>query len=252
LNEGTTQHDDLGTYLAGRLDPEERRRFERHLAECPQCRQEAEELGRVTSMLERRAPAYEVPAGLEARTIEAVRAAAPTEPRRAPDARPRGRRALAPRLAGAVAVAAGLALAVFAGIEIAEDDDEGARGVLEVSGVMRAPGAGDQTGEAAVRMLGIGREIAFRSDELKILPTGEFYELWFVAPSDRPGRPNRISAGTFHPDENGRSDVDFTAAVDPAKFPVLEITAEPGDGNPARTGPVVLRLDASKQVGADR
>jgi len=31
------------------------------------------------------------------------------------------------------------------------------------------------------------------------------------------------------------------AAVDPAKFPELSVTAEPGDGNPERTGPEVLR-----------
>jgi len=53
--------------------------------------------------------------------------------------------------------------------------------------------------------------------------------------------PNRISAGTFHPDEQGNSSVRLHAAVDPAKFPELSVTAEPGDGNPERAGPEVLR-----------
>ena len=35
--------------------------------------------------------------------------------------------------------------------------------------------------------------------------------------------------------------VTFAAAVDPAKYPVLSVTAEPGDGNPEPTGPEVLR-----------
>lgn len=51
----------------------------------------------------------------------------------------------------------------------------------------------------------------------------------------------RISAGTFHPDENGRSRVRLAAAVDPAKYGRLAVTAEPGDGNPAPNGPDVLR-----------
>ena len=54
-----------------------------------------------------------------------------------------------------------------------------------------------------------------------------------MGPGDGPGQRNRISAGTFHPDEQGRTDVDLTAAVDPTKYPELSITAEPGDGDPA-------------------
>ena len=35
--------------------------------------------------------------------------------------------------------------------------------------------------------------------------------------------------------------VSLTAAVDPAKYPVLAITAEAGDGNPAPSATEVLR-----------
>jgi len=90
-------------------------------------------------------------------------------------------------------------------------------------------------------MVGIGRIVTFRSDDLPILPKGEYYEVWFVGPGDRPGRPNRISAGTFHPDEQGRSEVELTAAVDPTKYPELSVTAEPADGDPSPNGPEVLR-----------
>jgi len=34
---------------------------------------------------------------------------------------------------------------------------------------------------------------------------------------------------------------DAAAAVDPAKYRVLSVTAEPGDGDPRPTGPEVLR-----------
>ena len=92
-----------------------------------------------------------------------------------------------------------------------------------------------------MRKTGIGRVIRLRTDELPILPEGEYYELWFIGPGDSPAAPNRISAGTFHPDEDGRSDVTFAAAVDPFLFRVLSVTAEPGDGDPRPTGPEVLR-----------
>ena len=103
------------------------------------------------------------------------------------------------------------------------------------------PPAARERATVVVEKTGIGREISFRSDDLPILPQGEYYELWFVGSGDTRRRPNRISAGTFHPDEQGRSVVELTAAVDPLLYPILSVTAEPADGNPERTGPEVLR-----------
>jgi hypothetical protein len=259
----TDIHADLGAYLLGSLTPRERARFEAHLAACGRCRDEARELsGTVEALpLALEVSDVEIPDDLEAGIVEAVRrdaaaredgvgskqAELPREPSRRER---RGWRAwLAPRrLATAGAAAAVIAVAVVAGTRIAGEDAvaPGRPGTLEVAGTMVAPGAGAETGEVRVRMAGIGRLISFRSDELPILPTGEYYELWFVGPGDSPETPNRISAGTFHPNERGRSRVEFTAAVDPAKYPILSVTAEPGDGNPAATGPEVLRLNSRR------
>ena len=178
----------------------------------------------------REAPTIEeLPPALEARTLLAVRAAAGPLPRAE---RPRPRRQWL-RVLAPVAVAAAVLLAVVLR----------PAGELEVEGTLAAtralPGA---TGDVEVRLLDIGREIEFRSDSLPILPKGAYYELWFVGPGDSRRAPNRISAGTFHPDEDGRSHVTFTAAVDPAKYPVIAVSREPGDGDPRRTGPDVLRL----------
>lgn len=116
------------------------------------------------------------------------------------------------------------------------------RGTVEFDGTMIAPD-GAVTADVMVVALGIGRQISLVTDQLEILPTGEFYELWFVAIDDAEGALNRISAGTFHPDKDGRSDITFVAAVDPTLYPILEITAEPGDGSPIPGGPVVLRAE---------
>jgi len=95
-----------------------------------------------------------------------------------------------------------------------------------------------------VRETGIGRIVSFDSRDLPILPKGDYYALWFVGPGDSSRSPNRISAGTFHPDPNGRSEVTFAAAADPKKYPVLAVTTEAGDGDPSPTFPDVLRSPA--------
>ncbi len=173
------------------------------------------------------------------RAAAARRASSPVEPTTlSPRPRARSRRFLAVA-AVAAAVAAGFAV----GTVVVDDDaseDLLADGVVEFEATLVDPDGAPGATATGIRT-GIGRTVQLRTDDLPILPTGELYELWFVGPGDAPREPNRISAGTFHPDEQGRSHVDLTAAVDPALYRELSITAEPGDGNPAPTGPEVLR-----------
>jgi Anti-sigma-K factor rskA len=188
-----------------------------------------DDLRGVDALLRTMAPADPAPPALRARTLAAVAAAgAGTRPSRAP------RRRIA-WAAGLVAAAAALVAAVVLGLSA------GRPGELELRADLHPPGSSRVAATADVRMLGIGREISFRSTALPILPKGEFYELWFASPRDRPGRLDRISAGTFHPDPEGVSDVRLTAAVDPARYPILIVTAESGDGNPRPSRNVVLR-----------
>jgi anti-sigma-K factor RskA len=232
VTDHSTPHDDLGAYLLQALTPEEHERFERHLDSCAACRAELIELRGPALQLVRAAPPYELPPGLEGRTFAAIEREAVGPPR--PVLLPPRRRRYRPVLA-VTAVAAVAALAFLAGTRI-----DRTAGSVELRTALVARD-GDRAANVEVRKTGIGRVIRFDSDELPILPKGEYYELWFVGPGDTPITPNRISAGTFHPDEHGRSHVRFAAAVDPAKYPVLSVTAEPGDGNPAPTGPEVLR-----------
>ena len=172
------------------------------------------------------------PTELELLVLAAVEREVPRKPR-AGERRRLRRPRLLPALAGAAGVAAAAVVALMS-------LGGGEAGSLELRTVLQAP-VGPAAASVEVREAGIGRVIALDSDSLPILPKGDYYELWFVAPDDRPTAPNRISAGTFHPDEDGRSRVRFTAAVDPALYPVLSVTAEPGDGDPRPTGPEVLR-----------
>lgn len=175
--------------------------------------------------------------------VKALRAAAQAHSMpRLSDRRRASRRGL--RRVVAVAGAAAAVSVLVAGAVTFSDrganEDLLAGGIVEFELTLTSAD-GKTTAAATGVRTGIGRIVRLRTDELPILPKGELYELWFVGPGDTPRNPNRISAGTFHPDEQGRSHVDLTAAVDPALYPAISITAEPGDGDPKPTGPEVLR-----------
>ena len=232
-------HLDVAGYAMGSLGEDERAAFAAHLGTCDSCRRELEDLLPAVGLLALTDPELpEPPPGLEARTILAVeRAAGATPPQRRSRPRLRRRRRLVPAVAGCLAVAAALGLALRG-----EDDDR--TPPVEAAADLRG---GNRAASISLVKTGIGRVVKLRSDDLPILPTGEYYEVWFVGPGDRPGRPNRISAGTFHPDDDGRSSVTFAAAVDPHKYTRMAVTAERGDGDPSParrdvlSGPLRLR-----------
>jgi hypothetical protein len=151
--------------------------------------------------------------------------------------RPRWRSVWVPA-AAAAAIAVGVG---FTAGRLLDSPSGSIAGEVEYDGPMS--GADGSPADAHLRVVktGIGRVVELDTDVLPILPTGELYELWFVGPTDSSGDRDRISAGTFHPDADGHSAVRFAAAVDPTKYPLVVITAEPGDGDPAPTEPDVLR-----------
>jgi hypothetical protein len=241
LTERVDIHVDLGNYLLGRLDERERALVEEHLGSCERCRAAAA-LEATAALLARAAAPVAPPADLEQRALSAVRDLAEGNPParlEGAGARPGVRLprwSWPRRLAVAGAATAALAVGVFGGMLLARDP--GLPGTPELETALRSPSGA--AASASVRMTGVGRVIEFHSDNLPILPEGEYYELWFVGKGDRRRAPNRISAGTFHPDQNGRSNVRFAAAVDPADYPRLAVTAEPGDGDPRQSGRTVL------------
>jgi anti-sigma factor RsiW len=246
------RHADLGAFVLDRLALREREAFEEHLRGCPRCREESRGLREAASLLCATAPVAP-PASLRARTLAAAGGDAPAVPAVALPRRRRMRTA-----AVMLAAAATLAIAVVVGAEMG--GHETTRTVSRTETVTRTVGARDRqpgvlerrtslasvsggAANAAVRItrVGPGRIVELRSSTLPKLPASQYYELWFVGPGDAPGAPNRVSAGTFHPDSRGRVVARFFAAANPRKLPVIAVTREPRDGNPAATLPDVLR-----------
>ena len=153
------------------------------------------------------APPFDVPAGLEERVFARI-----APPRRR-------RRRLWWLLAPAIATA-GVALLIAGG-------PGGER--YELRGL-------DARVTATVETTGVGREVTIDIDRLRDPRPDGLYELWFVAPDGR-----RVSAGTFHPDDDGRGTVRLVGAADPAVYTRIAVSLEPADGDPRRQGPDVLR-----------
>ncbi len=83
MSESGHIHEDVGAYLLDALDASEHQRFERHLADCPLCREELERLRPAVEALPRSVEPLAAPPRLKAALMEAVREEAGEPSRRA-------------------------------------------------------------------------------------------------------------------------------------------------------------------------
>jgi hypothetical protein len=88
-----------------------------------------------------------------------------------------------------------------------------------------------------------GRSFDVRIEGLDPPAAGSLYELWAVSPRDTLERPQRVSLGTFTVGADGGAHLTAFTAAPADQFPLVGVTLEPVDGNPARTGPRVLVPD---------
>lgn len=226
-------HPDVAGYVLGVLDPAESEDFAHHLRRCEDCARELSELASLRVLLDRGMPAPVLPSGLAERTFAAVESAA-AEGDRSP-ARPRGRPRLRAAAVAAMAGAAGVA-ALVAGLLLTGRTPAPAREIPLVT-------ASGLPADALVRLhredTGVVVELAVA--DLPVAPEGSFYECWYVALDDSPDRPARLTAGTFTVAAEGTTTVHMITAASHRRYPRIEVTLEPDDGDPRSTGPVVLR-----------
>ncbi|KAA9161375.1 anti-sigma factor [Amycolatopsis acidicola] len=188
-------HTLTGAYALDALDELERRQFERHLAECPECRQEVAEL-RATAVRLGLAVSEEPPATMKQAVLNRIAGVRQDPPRPArPEKQRRERSPWAIRLvsvAAAVAVAAAVGLGVVALNTQSElDQTRGelsqARGqanevaeLLAAQDLQAIPGTGAKVGEGSVmvsRQLNRGMLlVAGMPDQ----PSTSTYQAWAI------------------------------------------------------------------------
>jgi anti-sigma-K factor RskA len=156
---------------------------------------------------------------------------APVERRRA---RRRGRFAPGLVLRPALAAAAVLALVVLGtalGALIAGGDGSLSAG-REVA--LAAVGDGPRGAHADARLRSTTMRLTVSG--LPRVGTGGFYEVWMMRDAT-----HLVALGSFRVGADGRARVDLPVTASPRRFPVLDISREPADGDPAHSGHSVLR-----------
>jgi anti-sigma factor RsiW len=234
VNAHDRHQEDIGAYLLGALEPAEQSAFEGHLAGCPECRAEVDQLRVAADALPRSVEPFEAPASLKRSLMEAVREDAAPEPRRSLAARLGLDKLLSgmqPRLALAGAtfvLIAGIAIGLAA-TQLGGGGDGGDQRV--VAGVVdrsRVPDASatitlpeDKDGPAQLRVTGLPAPKA-----------GQVYEIWLKRGDQlQPGPLFNVDArgsgaGAIPDDLEGVSAVLVTrertgGAVTPSEAPII-------------------------------
>ena len=155
---------------------------------------------------------------------------APVERRRA---RRRGRFAPPLVLRPALAAAAVLVLIVLGtalGALVAGDGSPGAGREVALAAV----GDGPRGAHAAARLRATTMQLTVSG--LPRVGAGGFYEVWMMRDAT-----HLVALGSFRVGPDGRARVDLPVTASPRRFPVLDISREAADGDPAHSGHSVLR-----------
>lgn len=207
----------LGPYLLHQLTAEEEYELERHLEGCPRCRDELERVRQTHALLGELA-ANELPPELKGRVLAHARGEA--------SARSGSRWRLWVPAAAALLVAGILGIGLFAAIS--GDSSSG----VPLTATALAPGA---RGELRGEKVGENLRVELEVEGLPELRKHEYYEMWYATEDGQ-----RISCGTFWAQPEGRTTVTLTAPALATSYPVIEVTREPDDGDPAASGKKVL------------
>ncbi len=230
-------HDATAAYLLGALDEAERAAFEEHLAGCPACREEVDELAPAAQALPMSVDPVDPPPALKARIMAEVEreasllAAAGPEADRPPAARRRRRPSWRiPRLVPAALAAGLLVVGVAIGVGVGELQDAPERTVAaKVNG---APGA-------TVSLEMNGEEGRLLARGLPAPPSGRVYQVWLK----RDGHAPEPTAALFVPSRDGAATASVPGTME--GIDQVMVTDEPDGGSPQPTGDLLAVADVS-------
>jgi anti-sigma-K factor RskA len=172
--------EDVGAYLLGALTEPEAQAFNRHMAHCPNCRDEVERLHPAADALPRSVEQLTPPPALKASLMEVVEQEADQRAEEPP--RPRARRSLGERLGSLpglrpVLVAGALALGVAGGFAVARlSEGDESRTVVAKVDTRRIP-----EGSARLQLQGEGDDGAIlRVQGMPSLDPDQVYQAWVL------------------------------------------------------------------------
>lgn len=218
-------HPNLGAFVLGGLEPQEAAEIQHHLASCPDCRDEVQELEKVTQALEAAPPPIDQPGHLKNEILSRIRAEEPSSPNKElPPSRKL--RFLLPA-AAAVALVAIVALGIF-GLQAKPP-------VATTVQLLPTDENDEYWGVAELHPQPLGNQLVeLKLNNLDEPDPGSFYEMWFAS-GDR-----YISAGTFTTTSSGETKVWLTAPPETRDYRTLLITEEDTTGTPDPSGEAVL------------
>lgn len=238
-------HTLTGAYALDALDEFERRQFERHLAECPDCVREVDEL-RATAATLAVATAEQPPDRLRRQVMTEIAQTRQLGPARPPSTRSPSRQreaavGWAVRLTAVAATAAAAVLAVVV-IQTNQQRDDAQRQLAQLQGqysevreLAAAPdalggsGTGAEGGNAFVVVSHSQDKAVLLVSNLPSPPAGRTYQAWLI------GTGNPRSIGLVQPDTRTLAFGDLGASKK------IGLTIEPAGGSPQpTTTPVML------------
>jgi anti-sigma-K factor RskA len=233
--------EDIGAYLLGALPSAEREGFERHLAACPECRREVEELSIAADALPSAAPPVTPPPELKQRIMTVVDAEASLlaaagsradEPEAAPRRERRGFFARRWTFRPALALAASMLLLAI--------------GVA--GGVLAGGGSGERTVSAQVAGSAAGAQakLIVGKDGSQLVmtrfpqpPAGRVYQVWTLKPGQNPQPTNVL----WTPLADGSATVSVPGSLDGVQS--VLVSTEPRGGSAAPTSMPVVNASLS-------
>jgi anti-sigma-K factor RskA len=236
---------DPAEYALGLLTPDQEREARRLEREDPGFAAELRALRGVEARLTQLGTDEWDAAGPPPLRLDAI-TASPGAPAAAPL---RERESLWSRLArpfreGSFGIRPGLALAasvllvglgVIGGLVLGGDDQPATGGDV-VALVRFGVGPAGASGSARVADIGGTREVTLDTSGLKPSAPGTTYEVWMIRDKQR-----MVSLGTFKVGDGGKATVTLPVTVNPADYPVMDVSIEPVGGPPQHSGKSVLR-----------
>jgi anti-sigma-K factor RskA len=232
-------HINLGAFVMGGLETEEDAEIRRHLASCPGCRNELQEIERINQALEAAPPLADPPDYLKDKILSRVREESSSS-NRANKELPssKGLRFALPVVAAGALIAM-IALGVFFGLQTeAPVATVQLDPTPELREELRAEGE-EYWGVAELHPQPSGSQLVeLKLNNLEAPGAQSFYELWFSSGEEY------VSAGAFTTSGLGETKVWLTAPPEARNYRTLLITRESVAVTPAPSKEEILRGEA--------